>query len=163
MKEQMKEQMKEFAFVECPTRFDTERAFILSGVRIPTKEGHHEFAVRLKLDERSKMLIGLDEILVSEKDFITDELSESERSMIEYKPVFVEGLKITPYLTHADLKDFDEKELRLVFKTARENRDCLVFPDKWRQIEQWASELLPPEPDPPPVCTEKSEQLHLSF
>ena len=65
----------EFAFIECPTRLDPDRAFVVSGHRLTSKKLDvfpFEFGVSLFLDERSQKLLGMETVTVSETELVTD-------------------------------------------------------------------------------------------
>ena len=70
---------KVFALIECPTRRDTERAFIISGSRIDNPQGKSDnsvypfgFDVTLALDAQSREITGLETITVTEACLISD-------------------------------------------------------------------------------------------
>ena len=70
----------EFAFIECPTRLDPDRAFVVSGHRMQAETLDvfpFGFGVSLCLDERSQNLLGMETVTISETELVTDCVSDT--------------------------------------------------------------------------------------
>ena len=140
---------KEFAFIECPTRLDPERAFVVSGHRMQAETLDvfpFEFGVSLCLDERSQKLIGMETVTVLETDIVTD----CPDIPVELPECTTDGrlLRITPYLTLMDLKRMNPSDLLAVAQHAERALKFRKFESHWEKISQWIAELrgteLPP-------------------
>ena len=139
----------EFAFIECPTRLDPERAFVVSGHRLTSKKLDvfpFEFGVSLFLDERSQKLLGMETVTVSETELVTD----CPDIPVELPESTTDGrlLRITPYLTLMDLKRMNPSDLLAVAQHAERALKFRKFESHWEKISQWVAELrgteLPP-------------------
>ena len=140
---------KEFAFIECPTRLDPDRAFVVSGHRLTSKKLDvfpFEFGVSLFLDERSQKLLGMETVTVSETELVTD----CPDIPVELPECTTDGrlLRITPYLTLMDLKRMNPSDLLAVAQHAERAQKIRKFQSHWEKISQWVAELrgteLPP-------------------
>ena len=142
---------KEFAFIECPTRLDPERAFVVSGHRMQAETLDvfpFEFGVSLCLDERSQNLLGMETVTISETELVTDCVSDTVP--VELPECTTDGrhLRITPYLTLVDLKRMNAADLIAVAQHAERALKFRKFESHWEKISQWIAELrgveLPP-------------------
>ena len=141
----------EFAFIECPTRLDPDRAFVVSGHRLTSKKLDvfpFEFGVSLFLDERSQKLLGMETVTISETELVTDCVSDTVP--VELPECTTDGrlLRITPYLTLMDLKRMNDTDLLAVAQHAERALKFRKFESHWEKISQWIAELrgveLPP-------------------
>ena len=142
---------KEFAFIECPTRLDPERAFVVSGHRLPSEKLDvfpFGFGVSLRLDERSQNLIGMETVTVLETDLVTDCVSDTVTSVVPETTTDGRHLRITPYLTLVDLKRMNAADLIAVAQHAERAQKVRKFESHWEKISEWVAELrgteLPP-------------------
>ena len=142
---------KEFAFIECPTRLDPERAFVVSGHRMQAETLDvfpFEFGVSLCLDERSQNLLGMETVTISETELVTDCVSDTVP--VELPECTTDGrlLRITPYLTLMDLKRMNTADLLAVAQHAERAQKVRKFESHWERISEWVAELrgteLPP-------------------
>ena len=141
----------EFAYLECPTRLDPDRAFVVSGHRLPSEKLDvfpFEFGVSLCLDERSQNLLGMETVTISETELVTDCVSDTVP--VELPETTTDGrhLHITPYLTLIDLKRMNAADLIAVAQHAERAQTVRKFESHWEKISEWVAELrgteLPP-------------------
>ena len=142
---------KEFAFIECPTRLDPDRAFVVSGHRMQAETLDvfpFEFGVSLCLDERSQKLLGMETVTVLETDLVTDCVSDTVPVELPESTTDGRHLRITPYLTLMDLKRMNPSDLLAVAQHAERALKFRKFESHWEKISQWIAELrgveLPP-------------------
>ena len=142
---------KEFAYLECPTRLDPDRAFVVSGHRMQAEKLEvfpFEFGVSLCLDERSQNLIGMETVTVLETDLVTDCVSDTVPVELPETTTDGRNLRITPYLTLMDLKRMNAADLIAVAQHAERAQKVRKFESHWERISEWVAELrgteLPP-------------------
>ena len=141
----------EFAFIECPTRLDPDRAFVVSGHRLTSKKLDvfpFEFGVSLFLDERSQKLLGMETVTVSETELVTDCVDTPVSESLPETTTDGRFLRITPYLTLMDLKRMNTADLLAVAQHAERAQKVRKFESHWERISEWVAELrgteLPP-------------------